>query len=135
MAKIENRNYLIKQIRPIDSKLISDSFDEIYEMARRLVRPLIIDYNLRVPNVRFLKNRDLKIESVENFLHSKFESSPSVIYSLNREIVNPELMYLDKAWRDELKSFTSSFDLILLLPPISINGVENHDSYLASLTF
>jgi hypothetical protein len=113
---------------------VDDSIVDAERTACEFKRQLIIDYNLRVPNTSLINQSAFKISVIDDLNSKDLSPAPDVIYTFNREFVEPEATYLDLSWRSLIHNLASTFDLILILPPLEARGKELHDSYLAALS-
>jgi hypothetical protein len=119
---------------PKDIDDIKEKITEAFDEAGRLSQPLIIDYNLKVPNTKLVEIDTSKVSFMDELEFENLKSSSSVIYTFNKEFIYPERTYLDRDWRMKIHSLASTYDLILILPPSTLGVRSSPDSYLAALT-
>ena len=128
-----NRNVLTHKV-PKDMQELEKTLFAATEEAEKLSNPLILNYNLRVPDLKLFSTSNFMISEIQGLESEKFESSSSKIYTFANEFVNPEKLYLDKLWRQNIIELANLYDLILIMPPELINGRPFADRYLAALT-
>ena len=134
MGHIQGWKNRIFSIVPRDFQDLERTFISANVEARKLSKPIILNYNLRVPNLNWFTNNDFQVSRLLSLDSEQFEYSPSMIYTFAHEFLSPERYYLDQTWRQKILDLAKEFDLILILPPDLINGHPFVDRYLAALT-
>ncbi|CAN2211503.1 hypothetical protein MCEMRE249_00987 [Candidatus Nanopelagicaceae bacterium] len=133
MEKIFPQSKSIVLKTPEDTGLVEDTFHEALKIASGLANPLIIDYNLRVPNMGLVNRQAFNVSIINELNFQNLTPSPTTIHTFSREFIEPEATYLDFSWRSMVLKAASSLDLVLVLPPLQVAGKKLHDLYLAAL--
>jgi len=134
MHELEGIQKNLITIIPNDFDELNSSFNLAINLAGRSLNPVIIDYNLRVPNIKLTQISEDRIFIINENLLENLKPSSSTINTFGREITDPESRYLDYSWRQKIHSLSDKFKVILVMPPRKFQGEETHDSFLASLT-
>jgi len=119
---------------PKDIDDIKEKINEAFDDAKTLSQPIIMDYNLKIPNTKLIKIDTSKVLFMDELVFENLKSSSSVIYTFNKEFIYPERTYLDRDWRMKIHNLASTYDLILIMPPSNFGVRSSPDSYLAALT-
>ena len=127
------QNHFFSKV-PRDFNDLEKTFVDASLHADKLSKPLILNYNLRVPGIKWFTNSSFRVSEITDLDLEQFESSSSVIYTFAHEFLSPEKYYLDRKWRQRISDLAREFDLILILPPDLVNGRPFVDRYLAALT-
>jgi protein-tyrosine-phosphatase len=134
MYELEGSSKRLITVIPNEADELDAAFEAAKSKGAQYENSIIIDYNLRVPNVNLTKVSNNSISIVKQNLLEHLKPSCSVINTFGVELINPELTYLDYYWRQQVRSLSEKFTVILVMPPRHVHGVEMHDIYLSSLT-
>lgn len=132
--ELEGSSKRLIPVIPDEVDEVDEAFERAKNKAAQYENSIIIDYNLRVPNVNLTKMSNNCVSVVKQNSLEYLKPSCSVINTFGREFINPELIYLDYDWRRQVQSLSEKFTVILVMPPRKVHGEEMHDVYLSSLT-